>query len=62
MEELFAAIRDLLDTIEKATLERVFLEWMERLAKCISSNGEDVGGDEERVTDWECFVREESRC
>jgi hypothetical protein len=45
-EELLAAIVDLLGTIEKVTLERAFLECMERLARCISTNGEYVGGDE----------------
>jgi histone-lysine N-methyltransferase SETMAR len=45
-EERLAAMRDMLATIEKVTLERVFLEWMERLAKCISTFGEYVGGDE----------------
>jgi hypothetical protein len=45
-EELLAAILDLLGTIEKVTLETVFFEWMERLAKCISTNGEYVGGNE----------------
>jgi hypothetical protein len=41
-----AAILALLYTIEKVTLERVFLEWMEKLIKCLSTNGEYVGGDE----------------
>jgi hypothetical protein len=45
-EKLLAAILDLLGILEKLTLERVFLEWMEMLAKCISTNGEYVGGDE----------------
>jgi hypothetical protein len=35
-------------TIEKATLERVSLEWMERLDKCISTNGEHAGGVKNR--------------
>jgi hypothetical protein len=30
-EELLSAIADILDSIETATLNRVFLEWMERL-------------------------------
>jgi hypothetical protein len=33
-------------TVEKATLERVSLEWMERLGKYIGTNGEYAGGDE----------------
>jgi hypothetical protein len=45
-EELLSGILDLLGIAEIVTLERGFLEWMERLAKCISTNGEDVGGDE----------------
>jgi hypothetical protein len=32
-EELLAEIRDLLSTIEKVTLERVFLEWMDHVGK-----------------------------
>jgi hypothetical protein len=32
--------------IENVTLERVFLEWMDRLAKSINTNGHYVGGDE----------------
>jgi hypothetical protein len=50
-EELLAATPDLLDTMEKVTLERVFLESMERLEKNIRTNGESVGGYEEKVTD-----------
>jgi hypothetical protein len=45
-EWLLAAMLALLDIIEKITLKRVFLEWMERLIKCLSTNGEYVGGDE----------------
>jgi hypothetical protein len=45
-DDFLAARMELTNTIEKATLERVFLEWMERLGKCISANGEHVGGDE----------------
>jgi hypothetical protein len=45
-EGLLATILTLLDTIEPVTLERVFLEWMGRFTKCLSTNGEYVGGDE----------------
>jgi histone-lysine N-methyltransferase SETMAR len=45
-EGLLAAILALLDTIENVTLQRAFLEWMKRLTKCLSTNGEYVGGDE----------------
>jgi hypothetical protein len=60
-EELLGAILDLLRTIQKVTVARVFLEWMERLAKCISTNDEYVGGDESKNRDWGCFIRWESR-
>jgi hypothetical protein len=39
-DRLCAAIEDLLEGIEKATLQAVFLEWMDRLRKCIATNGE----------------------
>jgi hypothetical protein len=42
----FSGDTDLLGTIEIVTLEKIFLEWMERLAKCININGEYVGWDE----------------
>jgi hypothetical protein len=45
-EGLLGAILPVLDTLEKVTLERVFLEWMERLTKCLSTRGEYVGRDE----------------
>jgi histone-lysine N-methyltransferase SETMAR len=41
-EELLSAIVDILDSIEKATLNRVFLEWMERLRRCLDINGDSV--------------------
>jgi hypothetical protein len=44
--ELLSPILDLTGDIQKVTLERVFLEWMDRLAKCISINGVYIGGDE----------------
>jgi hypothetical protein len=43
---LFGPIMDLSGANEKVTLERVFLEWMDKLAKCLSANGDDVGADE----------------
>jgi hypothetical protein len=45
-DEHFAVIIDLTNTIEKVTLDKVFLEWMDRLAKYIRTNGDYVGGDE----------------
>jgi hypothetical protein len=43
-DQLFDAISALTETIEKVTLQRVLLEWMERLRRCIDTNGEYVGG------------------
>jgi hypothetical protein len=31
-----------LDSIDKATWDRVFLEWMERLRRCLDINGDYV--------------------
>jgi hypothetical protein len=43
-DQLFDAIMVLTETIEKVTLQRVFLEWMERLRTDIGTNGEYAGG------------------
>jgi hypothetical protein len=39
-DQLLAAVEGVLEGIEKLTLQAVFLEWMERLRKCIAINGE----------------------
>jgi hypothetical protein len=39
-EELFKAVGGVLDNIEKVTLQAMFLEWMNRLRKCIQAKGE----------------------
>jgi histone-lysine N-methyltransferase SETMAR len=41
-EALVGAINAILEGIEKVTLQRVFLEWMERLQRCIEIGGEYV--------------------
>jgi hypothetical protein len=41
-----AAILALRDIIEKVTLERVFLDWTERLTACLSNNAGYARGDE----------------
>jgi hypothetical protein len=41
-EALVGAINVILAGIEKVTLEEVFLEWMERLRRCIETGGEYV--------------------
>jgi hypothetical protein len=39
-EQLLEAAEDVLEDIEKVTFQAVFLEWMDRLRKCITANGE----------------------
>jgi hypothetical protein len=39
-DQLLAAVEGFLEGIEKVTLQAVFLEWMDRLRKCIVTNGE----------------------
>jgi histone-lysine N-methyltransferase SETMAR len=41
-EALLEAVRAILGGIEKVTLERVFLAWVERLRKCIAIDGDYV--------------------
>jgi hypothetical protein len=38
-DRLFGAVQGILEGIEEVTLQAVFLDWMERLGKCIDSNG-----------------------
>jgi hypothetical protein len=39
-DQLLAAVEGVLEGIEKVTLQAVFLDWMDRLRKCITTNGE----------------------
>jgi hypothetical protein len=39
-DQLRAAVEVVLEGIEKVTLKAVFLDWMDRLRKCIAANGE----------------------
>jgi hypothetical protein len=39
-DQLLAAVEGVLEGIEKVTLQAVLLEWMDRLRKCIATNGE----------------------
>jgi hypothetical protein len=41
--ELLVRIRVILAEISRETLNTVFLEWMERLHKCVQVDGEYVG-------------------
>jgi hypothetical protein len=41
-DALFGMVQGILESIEKVTLQAVFLDWMERLSKCIDSNGVSV--------------------
>jgi hypothetical protein len=42
-DQLLAAEEGVLEGIEKVTLQMIFLEWMDRLKKCIAPNGEYNG-------------------
>jgi hypothetical protein len=39
-DQLLAAVEGVLEGIEKVTVQAVFLEWMDRLRKCITTNRE----------------------
>jgi hypothetical protein len=39
-DQILAAVEGVLEGLEKVTLQAVFLEWMDRLKKCIATNGE----------------------
>jgi hypothetical protein len=39
-DQFLAAVEGVLESIEKVTLQVVFLEWMDRLRKYLASNGE----------------------
>jgi histone-lysine N-methyltransferase SETMAR len=41
-DQLLAALEDVLEGIEKMTLQAVVLEWMDRFGKCIATNGEYI--------------------
>jgi histone-lysine N-methyltransferase SETMAR len=41
--ELVEAIMTVLGEIEKMILEAIFLEWMDRFRRCITTNGEYIG-------------------
>jgi hypothetical protein len=41
--QLLVRIRVILAEIPRETLNAIFLEWMERLQKCVQADGEYVG-------------------
>jgi hypothetical protein len=41
-DELFGTVQGIVDGIEKMMLQAVFLDWIERLEKCITTDGEYV--------------------
>jgi hypothetical protein len=41
-DQLLPAVEGVLEGIEEVTLEKVFLEWMDRLRKCIVTNGKYI--------------------
>jgi histone-lysine N-methyltransferase SETMAR len=38
--QLLAALKGVLEGIKKVTLQMVFLEWIDRMRKCVTTNGE----------------------
>jgi hypothetical protein len=46
VQDVVTAIVELAGTIAKATWEKVSVEWVERLERSLSANGENVGRDE----------------
>jgi hypothetical protein len=55
-DHLFAAIEGVLEGIENATLQTVFLEWMDRLRKCIATNGEYTEEAQINVIEERSFI------
>jgi hypothetical protein len=58
----FAVVEGVLEDIEKVTLQAVFLEWMDRLRKCIATNGEYTEEAQINVIEEWIFIPPISRC
>jgi hypothetical protein len=39
-DQLLGALESVVEGIEKVTMQAIILEWMDRLRKCIATNGE----------------------
>jgi hypothetical protein len=55
--ELLVRIPMILAAIPREALNTVFLKWMQRLQKCIDSDGEYVGWPKQTPNIRSCFIR-----
>jgi hypothetical protein len=56
-DALFGAVQGILEGIENVTLQAVFLDWMERLGKCLDSNGVYVDLPKINLLERKSFTR-----
>jgi hypothetical protein len=61
-DQLLAAVEGILQGIEKMTLQAVFLEWMDRLRKCIATNEEYAEYAQINVIEEWSFIPPILRC
>jgi hypothetical protein len=61
-DQLLAAVENILEDIEKVTLQAVFLEWMDRLRKCIATNGEYTESAQIKIIEEWSFILPILRC
>jgi hypothetical protein len=61
-DELLETIRRILGDIEKVTFQAIFLEWMERLRKCLATNAEYVEQCKINVSERLIFILILVRC
>jgi hypothetical protein len=61
-DQFLASVKGVLEGIEKVTLQAVFLEWMERLRKCIAPNGEHIEKAQINVIEEWSFILPILRC
>jgi hypothetical protein len=59
--DIFSAVDDILNTIEKSTFDRVFLEWIDRLPRYIDTNGDYAEYTKRNVLSSSTFDRHISR-
>jgi hypothetical protein len=61
-DQLLAGVEGAIEGIEKMTLQAVFLEWMDRLRKCIVTNGEYIESAQINVIEAWSFILPILRC
>jgi hypothetical protein len=61
-DQLLAAVEGVPESIEKMTLQTFFLEWMDRLRKCIGINGEYTEETQINVIEEGSFILAILRC